>query len=102
MLIKASEYEKNRRVERETEKRENEVRRQQEQEIRYKREQEQQMVKELFDNAATWNRCVLARDYIAAVQSHADEEPDGGALDSWVLWANQQVDMVESRLRRPF
>ncbi len=99
MLVKAAEYEKNWRIEREIERREDEERMRVEREIQQKREQEQQMTKELFENAATWNKCVLARDYIEAVQSNTDKESDGGEMDSWVLWANQQVDMVESRLR---
>jgi hypothetical protein len=94
ILIKAAEHEKVRRKEREIENREYEARVQREQEIRNKRKQEKQSVKELFDNAATWNNCVLTRDYIAAVQNHAD----GDDLDSWVLWAIQQVDRVESGL----
>jgi hypothetical protein len=98
MLIKAAEHEKARRKEREIENREYEARVQIEQEIRNERKQEQHRVKELFDNAATWNKCVLVRDYIAAVQSHGEGESDETELDSWVLWANQQVDTLESGL----
>ncbi|MBT4362527.1 MAG: hypothetical protein HOB84_05985 [Candidatus Marinimicrobia bacterium] len=98
LLVKAAEVKKQMRIEQEIENRENEIRRQQEQEIRYKREQEQQMVRELFDNAVVWNKCSLARDYIAAVQSHTYEDSDRGELDSWVQWANQQVNVAESRL----
>ncbi|MBT4035223.1 MAG: hypothetical protein HOB84_03590 [Candidatus Marinimicrobia bacterium] len=100
MLIKASEYEKNWRIERELERREDEARRMQEREIRNKREQEQQMVKELFDNAADWQKCVHVRDYIAAVQSHTLEN-SGEDMKSWIKWANQEVDKVESVLWNP-
>jgi hypothetical protein len=101
MLIKASEYEKNWRIEREIERRQDEARRKQEREIRNKREQEQQMVKELFDNADNWNKCVLARNYIAAVNARELENSKGEGVKSWVAWANQQVDRVESGLWNP-
>ncbi len=97
LIIKAAEVKSKMRIEDEMERKENEERRPREQEIRHKQEQEQQMVKELSDNATAWNKCVLVRDYIAAVQNHAD----GGGLDSWIIWANQQVDDVESRLWQP-
>lgn len=101
MLVKAGEYDKNWRMEREIERKEAEEKEQMEREIQLAKEREQQRVKELFDNAATWNKCVLARDYITAVKCHADEEANEGDLDSWVLWASQQVDRVESRLWHP-
>ena len=97
MLIKASEYEKNWRIERELEKREDEARRMQEREIRYKREQEQQRVKELFDNAAKWRKCVLTREYIAAVKQRVE----GDEIQTWAVWADEQVEYLESRLLQP-
>lgn len=97
LLIKASEYEKNRRIEREIERREYEERVREEREIQMEREQEQQRVKELFSNAADWQKCIHVRDYITEVQNHAK----GNELDSWVMWANEQVDSVESRLWQP-
>ena len=101
MLIKAAEHEKVRRKAREIENREYEVRVQREQEIRNKRKQEKQKVKELFDNADIWSKCVLARDYIAAVQSHGDGESDEAEFDSWVQWATEKVDKLESGLWLP-
>ena len=97
MLIKAAEYEKNWKIEREIERREREEKEQRAREIQLEKDREQQRVKELFDNATYWNKCVLVRDYIAAVQSHADR----GGLDSWVEWANQKVDQIETELLHP-
>ncbi len=84
-------------IEREIERREREEKEQRAREIQLEKDREQQRVKELFDNATYWNKCVLVRDYIAAVQSHADR----GGLDSWVEWANQKVDQIETELLHP-
>ncbi|MBC8377335.1 MAG: hypothetical protein H8E26_14945 [FCB group bacterium] len=92
MLVKAAEYEKNWRIEREITQRERE--------IQLKRERERVQVVEFFDNATTWNKCVLARQYIEAVQRNAKDESVVAELNSWVLWATQQVDLTESKLLR--
>ena len=102
LLIKTAETKKVRAHQNEIRRKEDEKRTRIEREALLKREREKELLQQLFDNTASWNKCVLARDYIAAVQSHADEESEGGELESWVQWANQQVDRVESRLRRPF
>ncbi|MBC8374662.1 MAG: hypothetical protein H8E26_01385 [FCB group bacterium] len=101
LLVKVSEREKIRHQERIEWERDYQAKAQREQEIRLEKEREQQRVKELFDNATTWSKCVLARDYITAVESHSDDESDGEDLDSWVQWANQQVERIESRLHHP-
>ncbi len=48
----------------------------------------------LFDNAVTWNKCVLARQYISAARNNSDS----AQVDSCVAWANQQVDRIESTI----
>jgi hypothetical protein len=101
MLIKAAEFEKNWRVKREIVRKENEERIQQEQEIRHKREHEQQMVTNLFDNAATWNKCMPARNFIEAVRRQAKKKLEGDSIDSWVKWAKQQVEEMETSLDAP-
>jgi hypothetical protein len=101
LLIKVSEQEKIRHQERIDWEREYQEKAQRERETQLEKEREQERVKELFDNADTWNKCVLTREYIEAVQSHADRDSDGVLLDSWVIWAIQQVDRLESRLWHP-
>ena len=48
-----------------------------------------------------WDKCAKARAYIATVQEKAAENSEGVDVDSWVEWANQQVDEVESTLLHP-
>ncbi len=97
MLLKAAEYEKNWKIERDIERREREETTRIARDIQRQKEREQQRVKELFDNACTWNKCKLTREYNAAVKNNSD----GGEVGSWVEWANKAVDRVELRIMHP-
>jgi hypothetical protein len=70
---------------------------QKQREIQLEKDREEQMLKELFDNAESWNKCKMAKEYIAAVA----ESSEGDEGDSWVEWANKKVDQMESRLLHP-
>ncbi|MBC8548915.1 MAG: hypothetical protein H8D23_04630 [Candidatus Brocadiales bacterium] len=94
LLVKASEIEKIRRKEREERHKEYQERVQKEREVALKQQKEQNMLKELFANADTWNKCKQAREYIAAYK----DTSAGIDVDSWVNWANAQVDRIESKL----
>ena len=93
LLVKASEIEKIRRKEREQWEKEYQERVEKEREVALRQQKEQNMLNELFANADTWNKCKQAREYIAARDTSA-----GIDVDSWVNWANAQVDRIESKL----
>ena len=95
LLVKVSEWEKIRHQERIEWEREYQEKAQREREIQLEKEREQQMVKELFDNADTWNKCKLAREYIASIVKYSN----GDAVDSWVEWANRKVDQIEGTVK---
>jgi hypothetical protein len=98
LLVKVSERTKIRHQKRIEWEKEIQEKAQSEREIQLEKEREQQMVKELFDNASTWNKCILAKEYVTAVQGHALTESGGGDVDTWVTWAIQQIDQIESSL----
>ena len=98
LLIKTAETKKVRAHQNEIRRKEDEKRTRIEREALLKREREKELLQQLFANSATWNKCVLARNYIAAIRTQADEESADRELDSWVLWATQQVERVEAQL----
>ena len=94
LLVKASEIAKIRRNEREQREKERQERAQREREVALKKQEEQEMLNKLFKNAEAWNKCVLVRKYIKAVEDYSNE----GEMDSWIAWADDQVDRIESTL----
>ncbi len=97
MLVKSAEVKKIRKQELEEERRIDREKSLKNAEARRKKLHEQEMVKQLFDNAVTWNQCILAKDYIAAIQKSANE--NGSEL--WVAWATQQIGRIEADLLQP-
>jgi hypothetical protein len=94
LLLKASEIAKIRRKERQEREKEYQKRVKMEREIALKKQQEQEMLNKLFKNAEAWNKCVLVRQYIKAMKACSSE----GDLDSWIAWADGQVDRIDSTL----
>jgi hypothetical protein len=94
LLVKTSEIEKSRTLKAAERDRLWEEERQKKREIALKKQQEEDMLNQLFDNAETWNKCKQVREYIAAV----GENSDGDAIESWLEWANKQVNQIESEL----
>jgi len=101
LLVKASEIEKIRRKEAEQWHKEYEEEAQKERETALEKQREQEMLNQLFDNTETWNKCMQARAYIAAVKERAEEHSGGDRADSWVSWASQQVERIEFNLLQP-
>jgi len=94
LLVKASEIAKIRRKQRQEREVEYQKRVEKEREIASKKQKEQEMLNKLFKNAEAWNKCVLVRKYIKAVEDYSNE----GEMDSWIAWADDQVDRIESTL----
>ena len=94
MLVKTAERKKIRHQELVEERRVSQEKAQRKEEVRHKEQKEVEMVQQLFDNAVSWNKCKLDRGYIAAVR----ENSDGDEVDSWINWASEKVDQVESSL----
>jgi hypothetical protein len=94
LLVKTSEIENIRTQRAAAKDKFREEERQKLQEIALKKQLEQDRLNQLFANADTWNNCKLAREYIAAVGDNSD----GDGVDSWLEWANERVDRVESTL----
>jgi hypothetical protein len=94
LMVKASEIVIIRRKVREQREKESQKKVQIEREVALKKQEEQEMLNKLFNNAETWNKCVLARQYIKAVAANSG----GGEVDSWIAWAGGQVDRLESTL----
>ena len=101
LLVKASEIERIRRKEREQWHKEYEEQAQKEREAALEQQREQEMLKQLFDNAETWNKCVQVRAYIAAVEERVGENSGGDRTDSWVSWASHKVERIEFDLLQP-
>jgi hypothetical protein len=97
LLVKTSEIEKIRTQRAAERDRLWEEERQKQREIQLEIEQEEQMLKDLLDNAVSWNKCKMAKEYIAAVA----ESSDGDEVDWWVKWAGQQLDRIEHSLLEP-
>jgi len=98
LLVKASAIEKIRRKAREQRHREYQERAQREREVALQKQREQEMLKQLFDNAVSWNKCKLVREYIAAVQDNSGDTADNGEKDAWVNWASERVERIEFKL----
>ncbi|NQT64036.1 MAG: hypothetical protein HQ556_13830 [Candidatus Marinimicrobia bacterium] len=98
MLVKASEIMKIEAKEAEIRAQEYRVEAEKREEVRRLSEREQAMVNELLENAALWNKCVLARNYILAIEEKEKESSNSAAIDDWVNWANKQLDEFGSRL----
>jgi len=98
LLVKASESIKIRRKEHEQWEKEYQEQAQREREVALKKQQEQKMLNQLFNNADSWNKCKLAREYIDAVTEKAS---GGDELNSWLDWANRLVEGIESKLLYP-
>ena len=94
LLVKASEIEKVRRVERELWEKEYEERVNRERENALNRQREKEELNQLYKNAETWNKCKHAKEYIAAVSDNSESVE----IDSWVTWATQQIKGIESTL----
>ncbi len=74
-------------------------------ETQLQKAQEERKVEQLFDNALLWNKCTLVRDYVSAIKKHIQENSEHveqlSELESWVSWADQQVESLESMLLQP-
>ena len=97
LLVKTSEVEKIRTLKAAESDRLWEEERQKQREIALEKQQKEDMLNQLFDNAETLNKCKQAREYITAV----GENSEGDEVDSWIAWANQQVDRIESKILSP-
>jgi hypothetical protein len=95
ILIRAAEAKKVAREEREQWAREWREKQQKLEKERLLKEEEERKVKKLFDDAILWNNCNLVRKYIRAIQEEAIKKfgkiEQGSELDSWIIWANQQI-----------
>ena len=94
LLVKTSEIEKMRTQRKAERDRLWEEERQKQRENTLKKQQEQDMLNLLFSNAETWNKCKLAREYIAAVRDNSE----GDEVGSWVEWATNSLSRIESEL----
>jgi len=98
LLVKASAIKKINRKEREQREQENKEEQRKIEKVRLERQLELERLNQLFDNASTWNKCIQARQYIDAVKENSERDE----VDSWVVWAIQQIDRVESTLQHPY
>jgi hypothetical protein len=104
-LIRASEKEKIKRLEREQREREWKVR----EEVRRKKAEEIQKEKEkvegLLREAESWNKAQRIRTYIEAVKQTAIQKHGfintGSELDNWLKWATQQADRFDPVTESP-
>jgi hypothetical protein len=97
LLVKASVIKKINRKEREQREQEYEEEQRKIEEARLVKQREQERLNQLFDNAASWNKCKQAREYIAAVK----ENSEGDEVDAWVDWAIDCVYQAESLFMQP-
>jgi hypothetical protein len=97
ILVRAAESEKIRRKEREQRDKEYQEEEQKLEEARLIKQREQERLNQLFENADTWNKCVLARQYIEAVRDNSD----GDDLEKWAVWANEKVERIASTILSP-
>jgi hypothetical protein len=97
MLIKASEAKRIHRRMVEEERRVDREKALKREKAQRKAQKEAEMVQQLFNNALTWNKCVLAREYITAVRANARNNP-GQEVDTWATWASTEVLRIENAL----
>ncbi len=72
-----------------------------EQLARRKRELEKVRLEQLFKSSTEWQQCQLMRTYISVVRDRSNTKSDQSGTGTWLEWAEEKIDELESKLLNP-
>ena len=98
-LIKAAQYEKDRRIQKAKDEEERRKQERQRAELSHKIYEEEKRVEELLEEVSAWTRSQQMHKYIEAVHKSAMEKhgsiEQGSKLEKWLIWAQQQAERLD-------